>query len=236
MKRPTSSSSSGEEDGDEEWKAAISSVAASADPFAATGTSTTSSSAAANTISNGCALASVPDRSIPRDEDDDPNHHRIKARLPKHYLIKAQKLLDEIVEKNIEMVRAPVDIPDNDDAVPDEGGIRLFKNAPFGIVFDHIDELKGPRKKPRILPGEKIDEKSKKFKRQVESVVVDGFDVISIAKAARERSLARLEAKDARAKAAARREEERVAELKKIRGERWLPSMAKEMQPKPQRK
>lgn len=57
--------------------------------------------------------------------------------------------------------------------------------------------------------------------------MVDGFDVMATAKAAAERSLARLEAKEARAKAAAKREEERVAELKRVRGERWLPSIAK---------
>lgn len=50
------------------------------------------------------------------------------------------------------------------------------------------------------------------------------------AKAASQKSLARLEARDAAAKAAAKREEERVVELKRIRGERWLRSIAKEMQ------
>ena len=45
-----------------------------------------------------------------------------------------------------------------------------------------------------------------------------------------QRSLARFEAKDAAAKAKAKIEEERVAELKKIRGEKWLPSIAREMQ------
>lgn len=44
------------------------------------------------------------------------------------------------------------------------------------------------------------------------------------------RSLSRLEAKDEAAKAATKREEERVAQLKKIRGEKWLPCIAREMQ------
>lgn len=47
-----------------------------------------------------------------------------------------------------------------------------------------------------------------------------------------QKSLARLEAKDAAAKAAAITEKERVAELKRTRGERWLPSIAKQMQVK----
>lgn len=47
---------------------------------------------------------------------------------------------------------------------------------------------------------------------------------------AAKKSSARLEAKEARAKAKAKKEEERVAELKKVRGEKWLPSVAREMQ------
>lgn len=72
----------------------------------------------------------------------------------------------------------------------------------------------------------------KQFKRRIQSVAVDGKDLIATANDAYKKSLARLEAKDAAAKAAAKREEERVQNLKKIRGERWLPSMAKEMQVK----
>lgn len=47
-----------------------------------------------------------------------------------------------------------------------------------------------------------------------------------------QRALSRLEAKDAAKKEAAKKEEERVAQLKKVRGERWLPSLAREMQSK----
>lgn len=70
------------------------------------------------------------------------------------------------------------------------------------------------------------------FKRQLQAVVVDGVDILAAARDANQKSLARLEAKDAAAKAKAKREEERVAELKRVRGERWLPSIAREMQVK----
>lgn len=60
-------------------------------------------------------------------------------------------------------------------------------------------------------------------------MAVEGGDVITAAKRACEKSIARLEAKEAAVKAAAKREEERVAELKKVRGEKWLPSIAREM-------
>lgn len=52
---------------------------------------------------------------------------------------------------------------------------------------------------------------------------------MATARDALQKALARLEAKDAAAKVAAKKEEERVAELKRIRGERWLPSIAREM-------
>lgn len=68
------------------------------------------------------------------------------------------------------------------------------------------------------------------FRRKLQSVVVDGADVLIAAKKASQKSLDRLEAKEAAAKAKAKREEERVAELKRIRGERWLPSIARNMQ------
>ncbi|CAL5366412.1 unnamed protein product [Camellia sinensis] len=133
--------------------------------------------------------------------------------------------MDDILEKTIEIVQEPIHVLD-DDAMINDNGIRLFKHAPPGIVFDHIGELQRPTKKPRILPGRKIDENSKMFKSQLQSVAVDGTDIIAAARDAYRKSLAKLEAKDAAAKAAAKREEERMAQLKKIRGEIWLPSIA----------
>jgi hypothetical protein len=63
----------------------------------------------------------------------------------------------------------------------------------------------------------------------VRSVVVDGNDVLVSAKEASQISLAKMEARETAAKAKAKREEERVTELKKVRGEKWLPSIAREM-------
>ena len=65
------------------------------------------------------------------------------------------------------------------------------------------------------------------FKRQLQSVAVDGIDILAAARDAGQKALAKLKAREAAAKAAAKREEERVTGLKKVRGERWLPSMAK---------
>lgn len=46
-------------------------------------------------------------------------------------------MLDEILESTLEITMDPVHVFD-DDPMTNEGGIRLFKNAPPGIVFDHI--------------------------------------------------------------------------------------------------
>jgi len=68
------------------------------------------------------------------------------------------------------------------------------------------------------------------FKRRVRSVVVEGTDVLASAKDACQKSVVKWETKEVAAREAAKREEERVKQLKKIRGEQWLPSIAREMQ------
>ncbi|KAK4416334.1 hypothetical protein Salat_2458900 [Sesamum alatum] len=204
----SSSSSSGEEDGDAEWRAAIDSVTA-----AATFT---------KRDSNGFPSSSSG-RATLEDEEENPKPQSIK-----HYQIKALKLLDNILDKTIEVVAESTLVLEKDPA-PNDAGVRLFKQAPRGIVFDHRVELHGPKKKPKIVPGEELDENSKKFRKKLQSAAVEGADIIATARAASQKSLAKLEAREAAAKAAAKREEERVAELKKIRGERWLPSIARQM-------
>ncbi|KAG0456827.1 hypothetical protein HPP92_024615 [Vanilla planifolia] len=128
------------------------------------------------------------------------------------------------------MVRT--DGPANNDHQSDGGSIRLFRKAPPGIRLERIDPHPKPKKKPRIIPGEEIDEKSKMFRRQIKSVAVNGPDVVAAAILNCEKSWARWEAKEFAAKEAAKKEEERVAELKRIRGEKWLPSVARAMQEK----
>lgn len=197
----TSNSSSGEEDGDAEWRAAINSATSTATVF--------------KHASNGGATH----------ENEDEKH---KPQKLKHYQIKAQKLLVDMLDETIEFVteRAPVLA---EDLAAEDTGVRLFRKAPPGIVFDKREELDGPKKRPKIVPAEELHEKSKKFRKQVECVVVDGADIIGAARREGQKSLAKLEARESAAKTAAKREEERVAELKRIRGERWLPCVARGM-------
>ncbi|CAA3017847.1 Hypothetical predicted protein [Olea europaea subsp. europaea] len=222
----SASSSSGSEDGDADWRIAIDSIAST--------TAFTSSSS--NSNGNGMPYSrkgretdSPASKEIREDKDESHKPQNIK-----HYQIKAQRLLDDILERTIEVVRhTDQPISEKDPSIIE--GVRLFKHTPRGIVFDHLDELEGPKKKPRILPGEEVDEKSKTFRKQVQSVAIDGTDIIAAATAACKKSLSKLEAREADAKAAAKREEERLAKMKSIRGERWLPSMAREMHTKTQR-
>ncbi|PIN11740.1 hypothetical protein CDL12_15653 [Handroanthus impetiginosus] len=213
--RSSSSSSSGEEDGDAEWRAAIDSVTTAATTFS-------------KRDSRGLPSAS---NGVSTHEDEDEKH---KPQNFKHYQIKAQKLLDDILDKSIEVVSYTANSMEKDPALND-AGVRLFRRAPAGIAFDHIDELHGPKKKPKIVPGEELHEKSKKFRKQLQSVAVDGNNIIAAARAACQKSLAKLEAREAVTKAAAKKEEERVAELKRIRGERWLSSISRQMRVNPQR-
>ncbi|XP_010559099.1 PREDICTED: uncharacterized protein LOC104827599 [Tarenaya hassleriana] len=204
-RRSGGESSSDEEEEDPKWKAAIESIAATT-VFGAKGNSKSLSTRAS-------------------EEDGD---YRFKPKKLTHAEIKALKVLDEMVEKTLEFVKDPLRISDIEPE--NDNGVRLFKRAPVGIIFDHLDEIEGPKKKPKLLPNRVVDENSKEFKKRLKSIAVDGSDILAAAREAARKSSARLEAKAAAAKAKAKTEEERVAGLKRVRGEKWLPSVAREMQ------
>ncbi|TKV97616.1 hypothetical protein SEVIR_9G506100v4 [Setaria viridis] len=208
------SGSSSEDDGDAAWKAAINSIAA-------VGFGVPSSNGVAKAVSGGSGEADS-DAELEQPHEGKPQAPKLKL-----YQIKVRNMLDDILEKNLEIVKAPC--LNLTDPTETEGGIKLFKKAPPGIKMDSTDKLHVQLKRPRIVPGEEIDEKSKKFRHMLRSVVVDGSDILVSAKNASQRSLARLEARETAAKAKAKREEERVRELKKVRGEKWLPSIARQM-------
>uniref|UniRef100_A0ACD5X131 Uncharacterized protein n=1 Tax=Avena sativa TaxID=4498 RepID=A0ACD5X131_AVESA len=210
---PTASSSS-DDDGDATWKAAIESVAVG-------GFGYPSSNGATKAASGGGSGEDSHGLEQPPQEE--------KAQAPglKLYQIKVRNMLDDMLEKNLEIVRNPCS--NLGDPVETGGGIKLFKKAPPGIRMDTVDKYHVQLKRPRILPRPEIDEKSKKFRHILQSVVVDGNEVLISAKEASEISLAKMEARETAAKAKAKREEERVTELKKVRGEKWLPSIARQM-------
>ncbi|KAF8088897.1 hypothetical protein N665_0527s0017 [Sinapis alba] len=190
--------SSSSEDEDPKWKAAINSI-----------------------VTTTAYAASATKLAAPQQNED--GDFRAKPKKLTHAQIKVKKLLNEMVENTLDFVKDPVTLPEPEN----DCGVRLFKRCSTGIVFDHVDELQGPKKKPNLHPFRGLVEgSSKEFKKRIKSIAVDGSDVLSAAVVAAKKASARLEAKEAAAKAKAKKEEERVAELKKVRGEKWLPSVA----------
>ncbi|KAJ6808368.1 uncharacterized protein M6B38_166670 [Iris pallida] len=116
------SSSSGEEDGDADWKAAIDSIA---------------SIDVSNKASNGRTKRNPDSADSGERDTDDEKKKKASAPALKLYQIKAQKLLDDLVGKNLELVQSSIPPTDNNHK-SDEGGIRLFRKAPLGILVDPI--------------------------------------------------------------------------------------------------
>ncbi|KAJ4900272.1 Uncharacterized protein Rs2_14223 [Raphanus sativus] len=203
--------SSSEEEDDPKWKAAINSIV------------TTTAYAASATKAAAAAAAT---------QQHEDGEFRLKPKKLTHAQIKVKKLLNEMVENTLDFVKDPTLtlVPQDDEEPENDCGVRLFKRCSTGIVFDHVDELQGPKKKPNLHPSRGLEASSKEFKKRIESIAVDGSDVLSAAVESAKKASARLEAKEAAAKAKAKKEEERVAELKKVRGEKWLPSVARALQ------
>ncbi|KAH9302088.1 hypothetical protein KI387_013671 [Taxus chinensis] len=197
-------SSSSDEDGDEKWRAAVNSIAGDFDTQ--------------NNENNGHS----------KKEDGG------KSSSVKLYQSRAQDLLHNYLDKTLNIISSPdwqphvVDSP----AVDADDDIRLFRRAPLGITLKPDVErlpVSFPRKKPRILPRQEINEKSAEFKCQLQSVAVDGTNILAEAEKNSRKAFARLQGKEYAAQIAAKKEEERVALLKQQRGEKWLPSIAKQM-------
>ncbi|XP_010515357.1 PREDICTED: uncharacterized protein LOC104791220 [Camelina sativa] len=200
--RERSGGDSSSEEEDPKWKAAINSIA---------------------TTTVYGASAAKPAATQTRENGD----FRLKPKKLTHGQIKVKNLLNEMLEKTLDFVEDPVNVPE--DKPENDCGVRLFKRCATGIIFDHVDEIKGPKKKPNLRPDREVEGNSKEFKKRIKSIAVDGSDILTSAMETAKKASARLEAKEAAAKAKAKKEEERIAELKKERGEQWLPSVARIM-------
>ncbi|XP_010426518.1 PREDICTED: uncharacterized protein LOC104711517 [Camelina sativa] len=200
--RERSGGDSSSEEEDPKWKAAINSIA---------------------TTTVYGASAAKPAATQTRENGD----FRLKPKKLTHGQIKVKNLLNEMVEKTLDFVEDPVNVPE--DKQENDCGVRLFKRCATGIIFDHVDEIKGPKKKPNLRPDRGLEGNSKEFKKRIKSISVDGSDILTSAMETAKKASARLEVKEAAAKAKAKKEEERIAELKKERGEQWLPSVARIM-------
>lgn len=148
----------------------------------------------------------------------------------KLYQTRLQDLLYKHLDKTFGDERRSIPLPLRDEIVDESartGGIRLFRRAPPGIVVPIRDEkIHGPGIKPQLRPSLTLEEDSDEHLVRLQATVVDGETVAHQAEQLRKRALASAKSAQTKADLARKKEDERVAELKRQRGEEWLPSVA----------
>ncbi|XP_024375153.1 uncharacterized protein [Physcomitrium patens] len=156
----------------------------------------------------------------------------------KLYQTRLQDLLYKHLDKkfgattgDVSVTNAKPSQPPSGDSIVDEGGriggIRLFRRAPPGIVIQKREEIvPSLGVKPNLRPSLTLDEDSEEHLVRLRATVVDTETVEEQGKRWREKSLASAKALQEKAGLAKKKEEERVAQLKRERGEEWLPSIA----------
>jgi hypothetical protein len=118
------------------------------------------------------------------------------------------------------------------DEVEKDVDIRLFSRAPPGIVIKKPEKnLKVTKRvKPNLKRGYSIDdEDSDEHLVRLQAAAIDGETIRAEAKHAMAKALATSQVSAEVAEKAAKREEERVAALKRERGEEWLPAIAAQL-------
>jgi len=160
----------------------------------------------------------------------------------KLYQIRLQDLLYKHLDKTVGETFAaqpllateqPIECHENGlDEVEKDVDIRLFSRAPPGIVIKRPEKnLKGTKRvKPNLKRGYSIDdEDSEEHLVRLQAAAIDGETIRAEAKHAMAKALATSQVSAEVAEKAAKREEERVAALKRERGEEWLPAIAAQL-------
>ncbi|CAK9216464.1 unnamed protein product [Sphagnum jensenii] len=116
------------------------------------------------------------------------------------------------------------------DEVEKDVDIRLFSRAPPGIVIKKPGTISASLVKPNLKRGYSIDdEDSDEHLVRLQAAAIDGETIRAEAKHAMAKALATSQVSAEVAEKAAKREEERVAALKRERGEEWLPAIAAQL-------
>ncbi|CAM6042576.1 unnamed protein product [Sphagnum compactum] len=116
------------------------------------------------------------------------------------------------------------------DEVEKDVDIRLFSRAPPGIVIKRPGTNSASLVKPNLKRGYSIDdEDSDEHLVRLQAAAIDGETIRAEAKHAMAKALATSQVSAEVAEKAAKREEERVAALKRERGEEWLPAIAAQL-------
>lgn len=150
------------------------------------------------------------------------------------YQIRARSLLQEYLDRTYEMdvIKNNGNVEQNvacSKDTEDDAGFCLFRCAPPGISFKFSGEAVVSRKRGRELKDNDCDESSKTFEARLLAAAIDGATVKARAEKAITKSICSWLSNEAAEREAQKIEEERVALLKRQRGEEWLPSVARKM-------
>ncbi|MCO5591375.1 hypothetical protein L7F22_045358 [Adiantum nelumboides] len=143
-----------------------------------------------------------------------------------HYQYRARDLLHKYLDSAFEIIPAKdtctsaLDMP--------ESGFYLFKNAPSGLSEKQHYQEAALRK--RSFHDRDVNEASDMFQSHLVAAAIDGVAVRLHADRYKAKALALWTLQETEEKAAKQEDDERVALLKRQRGELWLPSIARHMQ------
>ncbi|KAJ7190843.1 hypothetical protein O6H91_03G126000 [Diphasiastrum complanatum] len=176
----------------------------------------------------------LPRNNAPRSHSDNEQSVDYAAGL-KLYQIRVQDLLHSYLDKTLgtsfsdsdELIEHTEEYTRSDEEM---SSVRLFRHAPNGIFLGPNVETVARKIDYSSSSNEDLNEEdSSESVARLQAVVVDGATVQAEAARAAARALTSANREARAAELAARKEEERVASLKKQRGEEWLPALANEM-------
>ncbi|CAM6087420.1 unnamed protein product [Calypogeia fissa] len=228
------SSSSSEED--EEHNAALRSVAIDSDAvlqFAMPSVQTSGRKSRASKFSSKRSAKSHDEDDYDDDDDGDDGTGGLKL-----YQTRVQDLLQKHLDKVFEesVVEVPVEsenaaksgnhVAEEDDETYDEE-IRLFRSAPLGVSLKRSrpEHSQVGRLPPRYDSSDEESAHEKESRFQV--AAIESSSIISEAEKAQKKALARFLAAEEASRRSEKAEAERVGQLRRERGEEWLPSIAK---------
>ncbi|KAH7300044.1 hypothetical protein KP509_24G042200 [Ceratopteris richardii] len=146
----------------------------------------------------------------------------------KFYQMRAHDILHEYVDKTYEIVPAVKGGRDEAFETEENIGFHLFKYAPSGLTEKTCQQGASVSARKRFL-GNDIEESSEMFKSQVMASAVDGEAVKLAAEKSKAKAFALWMLHQAEEKESKEKEKHRVALLKSQRGEKWLPSVIRDM-------
>ncbi|MCO5598979.1 hypothetical protein L7F22_053078 [Adiantum nelumboides] len=142
------------------------------------------------------------------------------------YELQARDLLHKYLDSTFKIIPAKDTCTSALD-MPENAGFYLFKNAPSGLSEKQHCQEAALRKRSF---HDRDNEASDMFQSHLVAAAIDGGAVRLHADRYKAKAFALWTLQETQEKAAKQEEDERVALLKRQRGELWLPSIARDMQ------